>query len=130
MLRRVLSSPSGTERIDKALVKHFGIQESGSSAANLRATLTRQIFEAFRQGTGPAVYEARLLTSSWGIKFEDVTYNKIRIWQGTKDANAPIEMMRYLAKRLPHCELTEFSDNTHFTLHSSLDHILSEMVPK
>jgi pimeloyl-ACP methyl ester carboxylesterase len=130
MLRRALSSPSGTQQIDKALVKHFGIQGSGSSAANLRAILTRQIFEAFRQGTGPAVHEARLLTSSWGIKFEDVRYNKIRIWHGTKDANAPIEMIRYMAERLPHCELTEFSENTHFTLHRSLDQILSEMVPK
>lgn len=130
MLRRALSSPSGTQQIDKALVKHFEIQGSGSSAANLRAILTRQIFEAFRQGTGPAVHEARLLTSSWGIKFEDVRYNKIRIWHGTKDANAPIEMIRYMAERLPHCELTEFSENTHFTLHRSLDQILSEMVPK
>jgi pimeloyl-ACP methyl ester carboxylesterase len=130
MLRRALSSPFGIQRIDKALVKHFGLQGPASSAAKLREIMARQIFEAFRQGTGPAVYEAQLLTSSWGIKFEDVMYNKIRIWHGKKDANAPVEMMRYMAERLPHCELTEFSENTHFTLQRYLDQILSEMVPK
>ncbi|KAJ5439905.1 uncharacterized protein N7458_010903 [Penicillium daleae] len=130
ILRRALSSPSAIKQIDDALAKNVGEQASDKPAAELRETIARQILEAFRQGTGPAVYDAQLLTSSWGIKFEDVTYNKIRIWHGTKDVNAPVEMMRYLAERLPHCELKEFPEATHFTLQRYLDQILSEMVPK
>lgn len=56
------------------------------------------------------MHDAQLLTSSWGIKFEDVTYNKVQIWHGTQDANWPVQMMRYMAERLPHCELHEFGD--------------------
>lgn len=130
MLRRALSSHSGIQRINKALAKNVEGQRSDKSAAELRETMARQIFEAFRQGTGPAVYDAQLLTSSWGIKFEDVTYDKIRIWHGTKDVNAPVQKMRYMAERLPHCELKEFPEDTHFTLQRYLDEILSEMVPK
>jgi pimeloyl-ACP methyl ester carboxylesterase len=130
ILKKALSSPSGIQQIDKVLAKQIGDRGSGKSAGHLRETMARQIFEAFRQGTGPAVHDAQLLTSSWGIKSEDVTYNKIKIWHGTKDVNAPVQMVRYMAERLPHCELKEFPEATHFTLQRYLDQILSEMIPK
>ncbi|KAJ5167914.1 uncharacterized protein N7482_003508 [Penicillium canariense] len=130
MLRRALSTPSGIQRIDKALNRHIGDLGSTQSAAELRDTIALQLFEAFRQGTPPAVHDARLLTSSWGIKFEDITYERVRIWHGTKDANAPVQMMRYMAERLPHCDLKEFPEATHFTLHRYFEQILSELVPQ
>jgi hypothetical protein len=40
----------------------------------------RRIFEPFAQGTGPAAYEAKLLSQDWGIKFGDITYNNIMLW--------------------------------------------------
>lgn len=130
MLRRALSSPAGTQRIDKAISKGIGGQRLDKPAAEIREIMARQIFEAFRQGTGPAVYDAQLLTSSWGIKLEEVTYDKVQIWHGSKDANAPVQMMRYMAERLPHCELKEFPEDTHFTLQRHLDEILSKMVSR
>lgn len=60
------------------------------------------IEEPFAQGVDATVLEARLLTAkSWGFKFEDVEFNPVRIWHGTKDANSPIAVIRYLARRLP-----------------------------
>jgi hypothetical protein len=75
------------------------------------------------------VHEAQLLTSDdWGFKFEDVNYNKIQVWHGTHDVNAPIRMIRYMVDRLPHAVLAE-SDGTHFTMRLHLEKVLSELVP-
>ena len=128
MLRRALSSPSGAQRIDKWLEGHAERLDSESSIKERREVIARQVLEAFRQGAGPAVHDARLLTTSWGIRFEEVTYNKVKIWHGTKDTNAPIQLMRYMAERLPHCELHEFQEDTHFTMHRHLDRVLTELV--
>lgn len=130
MLRRALSSPSGASRVDKWLDERSERLDSEISTKRRRKILARQVLEAFRQGATPAVHDAQLLTSSWGIKFEDVIYNKVQIWHGTQDANAPVQMMRYMAERLPHCELHEFEEDTHFTLHRHLDRVLTELVPE
>jgi hypothetical protein len=47
-----------------------------------------------------------------------------------QDANASVQMMRYVAERLAHSELREFEDDTHFTLHRHLDRVLTELVPE
>lgn len=130
MLRRALSSPVGTQMIDQWLNERSGKLESAEKIHQRREVLARQVLEGFRQGTKPAVHDARLLTSSWGIKLEDVTYDRVQIWHGSKDVNAPVQMIRYLAEHLPHCTLTEFEDDTHFTLHRHLDTIVSELVPE
>lgn len=125
----VLSSESGANRIDKWLNERTGTLGSENEAKERTNIIARQVLEEFRQGSVPAVHEAQLLTSNWGINFEDVTYNKVKIWHGSQDRNAPVEMMRYMAERLPHCELHEFEDDTHFTLHRHMDQILTELVP-
>jgi pimeloyl-ACP methyl ester carboxylesterase len=94
-----------------------------------RERLLKIIFEAFAQGSQATVQEARLLTESWGIPFEDIKYEGIHLWHGTKDVNSPIRLVRYMAERLPRSVLTE-SDGTHFTLAEHLDLIISELVPE
>ncbi|KAF7503157.1 hypothetical protein GJ744_004261 [Endocarpon pusillum] len=86
------------------------------------------LFEPFAQGAAASVQEAKLLTQSWGFRFEDVKYDRILIWHGTRDVNAPISMIRWMAARLPHCELRE-SDHTHFTLVDQLEEILAQLLP-
>lgn len=127
--RRLLASPLGAQWIDGKLESHVGKQDD-MTTEELRDVISRQVFEAFRQGTEPVVHDARLLTSSWGIKFEDLLHNRVMIWHGTQDSNAPVQMIRYLAKRLPRCTLQEFEQDTHFTLHRHMDQILSELVPE
>ncbi|KAF7714603.1 Alpha/beta hydrolase fold-1 domain-containing protein [Penicillium ucsense] len=127
-LKKVLFSPFGARQIDKLLAKTEAAQGSEETAAVLRENLSRQLLEAFRQGPKPALHETRLLTSYWGINFEDVTYDEIKIWHGTNDINAPIQMIRYMAERLPHCHLNELPGDTHFTLQRHLESILAELV--
>lgn len=87
--------------------------------------------EPMRQGVGAAVDEARLLSAhDWGFQFEDVGYNQVWIWHGVNDANAPIVRIEYLAKRLPHCTLRAFSDDTHFTMLKRLEVALDDLFPK
>jgi regulator of protease activity HflC (stomatin/prohibitin superfamily) len=65
---------------------------SEKSTKERREVIARQVLEAFRQGAAPAVLDAQLLTLSWGIRLEDVTYDKVRIWHGTQDANTPVQI--------------------------------------
>jgi pimeloyl-ACP methyl ester carboxylesterase len=84
--------------------------------------------EPFAQGAGATVLEANLLSSpDWGFKFEDVDFDPVRIWHGAKDGNSPIAVMRYLAQRLPHGILTEYENDTHYTMFSHLEQALTEL---
>ncbi|EWC46457.1 hypothetical protein DRE_04400 [Drechslerella stenobrocha 248] len=84
--------------------------------------------EPFAQGTAGFILETKLLSDpTWGFEFEDVEYGPIRIWHGAQDSNAPIQMIRYMAERLPNAVLTEFED-THFTMARNFSRALSELV--
>jgi hypothetical protein len=100
------------------------------TTAQRRERLLRLSFDGFSQGAEGFVHEARLLSQlDWGFRFEDVDYNSIKIWHGSKDINAPVQMIRYMAARLPHGVLHEF-DDTHFTMHKHLERVFSELVPE
>jgi pimeloyl-ACP methyl ester carboxylesterase len=96
-----------------------------------RERLLSVMFEGFRQGSTEVVHEARLLSDvDWGFRLQDVDYDPIKIWHGSNDANAPIEAIRYMAERLPHSVLTEFSDDTHYTMAKYFSQVLDELVPE
>lgn len=87
------------------------------------------LFEGFAQGPAGFVQEAALLSAlSWGFRFEDVAYDEIHVWHGSKDYNAPVEMIRYMAKRLRHCDLQEFKDDNHASIANRLPDILDELI--
>ncbi|KAJ6787968.1 hypothetical protein PWT90_07074 [Aphanocladium album] len=95
------------------------------------ALLDLLISEPFRQGVDGAVQEARILTDNdWGFRLEDVTYRDapIKIWHGTKDVNAPIEAIRYLAEKLPNAELHEFGQDTHYTMGDHIEGALLDLM--
>ena len=84
--------------------------------------------EPFAQGAGATVLEANLLSSpDWGFKFEDVNFDPVRIWHGAKDSNSPIAVIRYLTQRLPHGVLTEYENDTHYTMFAHLEEALTEL---
>ncbi|CEJ91440.1 hypothetical protein VHEMI07150 [[Torrubiella] hemipterigena] len=84
--------------------------------------------EPFRQGTGAMTRETKLLSAQdWGFPLEDTTY-PIQIWHGTKDVNAPIEAIRYLAEKMPNAKLTEFAQDTHYTMGTKMDQVVEELM--
>jgi pimeloyl-ACP methyl ester carboxylesterase len=102
-------------------------QELVQSTAQRRERLMGLIFEGFAQGSSGFIHEARLLTQDWGFKFEDVTYDKVQIWHGSKDANAPVGSIRDMAERMPHCILKEYDEN-HFGIGKYFEEVLDELM--
>ncbi|KAF3140337.1 hypothetical protein TWF703_003210 [Orbilia oligospora] len=85
--------------------------------------------EPWRQGSAGPVHEIKLLTElNWGFEFEDVQF-PVKIYHGKRDINAPIEMIRWMAERLPNATLTEF-DDTHFTMAGRLKQAIEEAIPE
>ncbi|KAH8690187.1 hydrolase [Talaromyces proteolyticus] len=114
------------ESVDKSENTAAENMHNPASIKERREELLQILFEGFSQGSAAFVEEARLLTNEWGFRFEDVSYDKIQIWHGTRDANSPVTMMRYMAGRLPHCVLREYDDD-HYTLVRHLNEILEEI---
>jgi pimeloyl-ACP methyl ester carboxylesterase len=92
-----------------------------------RERLLRMLFEGFAQGSEAFVQEAQLLTQDWGFKFEDISYDPIRIWHGTRDVNAPVSLIRIMAERLPRSALREYDDD-HFSIVKHTEEIIAELV--
>lgn len=97
------------------------------STTERRTMVLNTIFGGFTQGSAAFVQEAQILSQDWGFRFEDVKYDKVRIWHGRKDVNVPISMIRYMAGRLPRCELKEYDEN-HFTVVHRLDEVLDDLI--
>ncbi|KAF7511537.1 hypothetical protein GJ744_004125 [Endocarpon pusillum] len=84
-------------------------------AAAVRAAVAT-LQKAYQQSAAGAVQEGTLFTKDWGFRLEDVKNHRVLLWWGTEDENAPIDMGRRMAQRLPNAELIEFNGDTHYTL--------------
>lgn len=134
----IASWPSIQRRID-TLLDTLHEKASGSkpeemsteAKAKRRERLLQLLMnEPFRQGADAAVHEAKLLSApDWGFDFADVSFQPVRIWHGAKDANSPAVMIRYLAERVPGSVLTEFEDDTHYTMFPRFETALDELLP-
>lgn len=102
--------------------------EPEEPTVDMRKRFIDTVFEGFAQGSAAFVQEARLLSQDWGFKFEDITYDRVQLWHGTKDINSPVQMIRWMDKRLPHSHLQEFPLDTHSSLAKRIDEILAELV--
>jgi pimeloyl-ACP methyl ester carboxylesterase len=107
--------------------------EGGNELPPVRTTARRRegfmglFFEGFAQGTAELVREAKLLTNDWGFRFEDVSYDRVLVWHGSKDVNAPVERIRVMVEQIPHCVLREF-DESHFGMGHHCEEILDELI--
>ena len=104
-------------------------REPELSIPQRRQRLLDILFEPFAQGTAGFVQEARLLSQvDWSFRLEEVKEPRVLLWHGSKDVDAPIEMIRWMVERLPNARLEEFEDDTHFTIHQHLDEVLDDLI--
>jgi pimeloyl-ACP methyl ester carboxylesterase len=89
--------------------------------------LAQAFKETFHQGTSATMQEAALLCSPWGFDISTITYDKIQVWHGTKDINAPLNQIRYFVDRIPHCELKTY-DADHFELVKHIEEVLDDLI--
>ncbi|TPX12917.1 uncharacterized protein E0L32_006797 [Thyridium curvatum] len=128
-LERLSKERRETEAAERAAGNITDEPEPEISAADRRQRAMANWFGGFDQGSKAFVQEARLLSApTWGFRLEDVEYDKVQIWHGAKDFNSPIEMMRYLAKRLQHADLHEYRDDNHFTMFERLDAVINALM--
>lgn len=72
------------------------LQDDNCLLVQLRSTR-----EAFRQGFDGSVYDAKLLSSSWAFKLEDIRHDlPIELWHGKSDEHVPYHCVEYLVTRL------------------------------
>ncbi|KAH8821975.1 alpha/beta hydrolase fold family protein [Xylogone sp. PMI_703] len=139
MLRYIVNTDFVTRRLDNWIdsMRREKKKEKGdedeeeikNSTRKSRERVIAMTLEAFAQGSAAMIQETQLLIQDWGFRFEDVTYEGIQIWHGTRDQNSPVRMIRYMAERLPRSILREF-DEDHYTMGHHLEEILSELVPE
>ncbi|KAF9774587.1 hypothetical protein IL306_007387 [Fusarium sp. DS 682] len=133
-LRWIVLSRPIARRLNKWLEAQHKKEESETDVSkpkfmSLEELVEMVLDEPFRQGAGAAVHEMDLLTSKdWGFQLEEVKYENIQIWHGQKDANAPIQMIRWMAERIQGSELHEFEDETHYTMYKHFELALRKLV--
>jgi pimeloyl-ACP methyl ester carboxylesterase len=76
---------------------------------------TQVVLEASRAGIKGWVYEANLLTKSWGFNIDGITI-PIHLWYGMQDTYIPFVMAEYLASSLTHCKTHFIEGEGHVSL--------------
>ena len=85
--------------------------------------------EHFRQGSKGFVKDGRLCVEPWGFKLEDIPFEGVRLYYGSKDTNTPARMGMNMAAKLKDAVFKEFEAETHMTLFANhLDDILRDIV--
>ncbi|KAK8040747.1 hypothetical protein PG994_013754 [Apiospora phragmitis] len=103
--------------------------QTPEAVAARRERFLRIFAEPFAGGTRGFVRDAYLLSHPWGFRLEDIRCDRrIQIWHGVRDVNSPIAMVRYMADRLPNCDLHELEGEDHFTIIKHLEMMLSKLV--
>ncbi|KAF1982327.1 alpha/beta-hydrolase [Aulographum hederae CBS 113979] len=123
--RKAREKETGTMHVRRILPED---EVDDPSVEECRERMMRSSGEGFAQGSQAFVHETRLLSApDWGFRFEDVKYDPVLMWHGTKDVSAPFSMMQYLARRLPHAVLHECEGDTHFTMDRHLERIIVDI---
>ncbi len=83
---------------------------------DLKKLLAAGLMGAFRQGTRGPAQEYELYARPWGFELEEVSFDKVHLWHGERDANVPVSMGRAVAERIPNCQAILYPDEAHLTL--------------
>lgn len=94
---------AGAPEADRALLAH----------PDFAPAYRHNTAEAMRQDMAGMLDDAAAVISPWPFEPRDVKC-PVRILHGTEDGNAPVNMGRWLAARLPRAELVEWPGAMHF----------------
>jgi pimeloyl-ACP methyl ester carboxylesterase len=68
--------------------------------------------EGLRPGTAGPNIDLAIFSRPWKVDLACIEA-PTRLWIGAKDSNVPLSAVRALARRIPHCEVTELPDAGH-----------------
>lgn len=93
----------------------------------VRESLADSYTLAFRQGVRGQVRDWGIIASPWGFRPEDIGV-PVHLYQGGLDDRVPLRHARDLARRVPHCDLTEYPNDGHMLVFSHAEEILAAAV--
>lgn len=96
-------------RLGAADNKVLGIPE-------IRKAVAQAIAEGSRQGADTSTKDGMIFVRAWGFQVEEITFEKIFLWQGEQDRVLPVAAAHLLAQALPHCTATFYHDEGHFSI--------------
>jgi pimeloyl-ACP methyl ester carboxylesterase len=96
---------------------------------NVRRMLTRDLREAFRQGSGAMLTDLVLLASDWDVPFSDV-HASCALWHGERDRLVPASASICLARQIPGSRLRLLPGAGHFFVLERWPEILGWLIDR
>ncbi len=86
------------------------------------------VLEAFRQGTGGAVDDLRLLLEPWGFSVTDLPAAvAVQLWHGERDVSVPVHHSADLARLVPRAEFHRLEGEGHNMAYRRMPEILAAL---
>ena len=93
--------------------------------------LSKSVQEGIRDGTYGYAWEARLFSSDWGFRLEELAVEdgRLVLWHGAKDINIPVSMAQKAGALIPGAKLRVEPDDAHISvLTDKLDDVVDTLV--
>ena len=115
VLGRSARGPLDDEELDSLVVKFRKMTGRGVNEHHMERwkAIAASSLSAFRQGVKGPAYDARLFTRPWGFRLEDITLERVFLWNGERDNRAPASTARRMAEAIPHCRARIYPGETH-----------------
>lgn len=83
--------------------------------------------EGTREGIKGFAREGIIFSKPWGFHLHDIQV-KVYLWHGNQDTSTPLAMPKYIASRIPDCQLTIIPGKGHFLLFDHWGEILRKLI--
>jgi len=111
--RLIMNKP---DRFIEIISDQFSEPDKAIMADESEQILMMESFkEAFRQGYAGVALETRLYARDWGFPLGEIQI-PVLIYHGALDQNAPVQMAKYTAQKIPTAALTIFPEEGHATI--------------
>jgi pimeloyl-ACP methyl ester carboxylesterase len=81
----------------------------------IRKAFAQATAECFRQAADAGTQDGIVYSRPWGFQVEEITFEKLFLWQGEQDQVMPTAAARLLAQALPYCTATFYPDEGHLS---------------
>ena len=81
----------------------------------IRKAFAQATAESYRQGADASTRDGMIFAGPWAFQVEEITFERVFLWQGEQDRVMPVAAARLLAQALPHCTATFYPDEGHLS---------------
>lgn len=107
---------AASPKILKLLLKNLPASDQALIGnEELRRKFRLSMRNSFRNGPHGASRDLHLMTQAWGVDFSELKL-PVRLWHGDVDSIVPVNHSVYLAKKIPHSELSILKGEGHYSV--------------